>query len=557
MRSKLLLVCLSILGLFGASAQSVSIYRNQDMSYLAERYSVITGDSNANTTCREMRREDVADMAQHIDTLNKVDRYNRQWLLAGNAEYTDSPSYYDNTGRRVFYKNKTAFFGVNKPGINLVLEPIINFSMSGSNYEPERRIFYNKRGFRARGMIGGKVAFQTELADVQERGTHQFDFLRNKYDNTVQGAGFFLPFKRSVDQYGVDYMDTRSTVNFNLLKNYIDLTVGYGKNFVGDGYRSLFLSQNSNNYLYAKLSVNFWKLRYQSITSELMPFNDVGTNVVLPRKYFVNNYLTIDITKNLNLGVFEGVVMSRKDRFDIIYAVPLIFLRAIERNVGSQDNAVMGGSFKWNIKKTAQLYGQLIFDEFRMNDLRDNPKSYVNKYGWQLGAKYFNMFGVSNLDAQIETNFVRPYTYQHSADSVNLRPIESYTHYSQPLAHPLGAGFREFVGILRYQPIPKLMLTLTGIMYKQGVDTSGVNSGVNPLLPYNYAVSKTGVEMVNEPSQTVMYTDIDASYALLPGVSIDASFTMRNQSSTVLADLSDYYFTLGFRMNTFKRKYDY
>ncbi len=537
-------------------AQSVTQYRNQDLSYLTDRYSVITGDS-ANTTCREMRRDEIAHMATKIDTFGRVDRYNRDWLLSANAEYTDSPAYFDNTGRRIFYKNKSAFFAVNKPGVNLVLEPILNFSMSGSNYLPSRRIFYNKRGFRARGIIGGRVAFQTELADVQERATHQFDFLREKYDNSVQGAGYYLDFKPQIDAFGVDYMDARSTVNFNLLKNYIDLTLGYGKNFVGDGYRSLLLSQNSNNYLYGKLNVKFWRLRYQSITAELMPFRNVPGQTVLPRKYFVNNYLSIDILDNLNFGIFEGVVLARKDRFDIMYAIPLIFLRAIEREVGSSDNAVMAGTFKWNIKNTAQLYGQLIFDEFRLNDLKNNADAYVNKYGFQIGAKYFNIFGLDNLDAQVETNFVRPHTYQHFADSGGTRPVESYTHCSQPLAHPLGAGFREFVGIIHYQPLPRLLLTLTGISYSQGIDTMGTNSGVNPLDPYNQALKTDGVKMVNEPSQRVTYADLDASYFLLPGVSIDASFTIRNQASPVLDNLSDMYFSLGLRMNTFKRKYDY
>ena len=49
----------------------------------------------------------------------------------------------------------------------------------------------------------------------------------------------------------------------------------------------------------------------------------------------------------------------------------------------------------------------------------------------QLGAKYVDAFGINNLDLQLEMNRVRPFTHSHN-DS-----ISNYTHYNQPLAHPL------------------------------------------------------------------------------------------------------------------------
>jgi hypothetical protein len=60
--------------------------------------------------------------------------------------------------------------------------------------------------------------------------------------------------------------------------------------------------------------------------------------------------------------------------------------------------------------------------------------------GLQLGAKYINALGIKNLDLQLEYNRVRPFTYSHR-DSV-----ANYTHYNQPMAHPLGANFSETIG---------------------------------------------------------------------------------------------------------------
>ena len=110
--------------------------------------------------------------------------------------------------------------------------------------------------------------------------------------------------------------------------------------------------------------------------------------------------------------------------------------------MGSPDNALAGIDFKANIKHRAQLYGQLLLDEFILSEIKNKPTSWVNKWGLQLGIKYLDAFGIKNLDIQVEANRVRPFTYSHNDT------ISNYTHYNQPLAHPLGANFQEVLGIL-------------------------------------------------------------------------------------------------------------
>ena len=164
------------------------------------------------------------------------------------------------------------------------------------------------------------------------------------------------------------------------------------------------------------------------------------------------HHLSMNVTKWLNLGVFESVIFGRKNHFDFQYLNPIIFLRHIEGAIGSQDNALVGGDFKANIAHHFQVYGQLLIDEFVISKLKENKGWWGNKFGTQIGVKYIDVLGVPNLDVQLEANRVRPYTYSHN-DS-----ISNYTHYNQPLAHPLGANFEEFVGILKYQPAPKVYL---------------------------------------------------------------------------------------------------
>ena len=45
---------------------------------------------------------------------------------------------------------------------------------------------------------------------------------------------------------------------------YINMHLGYGRNFIGDGYRSLLLSNNSFQYPFLQLSMKFWRFKYSS-----------------------------------------------------------------------------------------------------------------------------------------------------------------------------------------------------------------------------------------------------------------------------------------------------
>src|SRR5690606_18334057 len=67
-----------------------------------------------------------------------------------------------------------------------------------------------------------------------------------------------------------------------------------------------------------------------------------------------------------------------------------------------------------------------------------------NKWATQIGVRGYDVFNVKNLSFLTEFNVVRPYTYQHFDSGSN------YSNHAEPLAHPLGANFREFLGIAQY-----------------------------------------------------------------------------------------------------------
>ena len=407
-------------------------------------------------------------------------------------------------------------------------------------------IFLNSRGINVRGLLGKKVGFSSYITDNQERGPRFFQEQVNKF-KAVPGNGFYKTFKKT----GVDYFDARGYITFNAAK-FIDFQIGYDKNFIGNGYRSMFLSDWGNSYLFAKINTKVWKFNYQNIFMELMPQFKKSGDTLLDRKYAAMHHLSMNVTKWLNVGLFEGVIFGRKNRFDFQYLNPVIFYRHIEGTIGSPDNAVAGLDFKANVAHRVQFYGQFLLDEFILSAVKNTPTNWVNKFSIQTGFKYVDAFGVKNLDLQGEMNRVRPFTYSHNDT------ISNYTHYNQPLAHPLGANFQEFIGIAHYQPAPKWTIDARAIYYYQGLDSTGRNFGANIFRNYTTRVGDDGYKVGSGSRATCFNGTMLVSYELRQNLFLDASLQHRTynianktgQSNTTLV-------TAGIRLNMFKRVYDF
>jgi len=144
----------------------------------------------------------------------------------------------------------------------------------------------------------------------------------------------------------------------------------------------------------------------------------------------------------MTIGAFESVIYAAQDEtghrgVDMMYIMPLAVFRPSEHAAGSPDNIIMGATLKITPWKNSALYGQLVINEFKQDEVFGRTKWWGNKQGFQVGFKNYNIFGINNLDFQTEYNHVRPYTYSH------YQPITNYGHLNQELAHPLGANFKE------------------------------------------------------------------------------------------------------------------
>ena len=331
-----------------------------------------------------------------LNRLTRVDRYNMEHFLLNNTEWVSGSkaAFASNTPLlKSLYKTKANMLEVNSKDLFLVVNPIL-YGMVGTEKSNSEQLYLNTRGFNARGMIAGKIGFFTSVTDNQERGP---TFFQQKVLDmrSVPGGGYYQNYKIR----GIDYFDARGYITLNAAK-YIDIQFGYDKNFIGNGYRSLFLSDNANSYLFAKLNTKIWKLNFQNIFMELESQFLKRRDTLLDRKYAAMHHLSMNVTKWLNIGIFEGIIFGRKNHFDFQYLNPIIFYRHVEGSIGSPDNALAGIDFKANLANRFQVYGQFLLDEFNLKQVKANNGSWSNKWGIQLGAKYMDVLGIPTLDLQ-------------------------------------------------------------------------------------------------------------------------------------------------------------
>ena len=546
-------------------AQTTYLPEGSKEYHLMDRIEIKQGDLHEFnfSTLKPYSRRSMVQEAQYVDSISNidhsslisdddknkkinltaVDKYNLHSLFMGSSEwYTGSKESFLSKKPiwNAFYPTKPNLVEVNIPDFFLALNPVIEFN-AGSESGNDEGLYYNKRGVTLRGRIANKIGFSSTITDNQERGPSFFQ-RRVAYFNAVPGEGFYKKFKTN----GQDYFDGRGYFTFNVTK-YIDVQFGYDKNFIGDGYRSLFLSDDGNSYLFLKLNTKIWKFDYQNLFMELIPqFVATGDNY-LDRKYAAMHHLSINVTRWLNLGLFEGVIFGRPNHFDFEYLNPIIFLRHIEGTIGSPDNAVAGFDFKANVAKQFQFYGQLLLDELLVHEIIAHSGYWANKYGYQLGVKYIDAFKVKNLDLQLETDRVRPFTYSHN-DFVG-----NYTHYNQMLADPLGANFQEIIGVLKYQPAPKWNIDARAIYYFQGLDSAGQNFGANPFELYTTRSKDYGYYVGDGQKVNCANLSMTLGYEIKENLFLEGTALFRKY--TGFANVS--MFNLGIRWNAARRDYNY
>ncbi|OUR91528.1 gliding motility protein RemB [Flavobacteriales bacterium 34_180_T64] len=439
------------------------------------------------------------------------------------------------------------------------IDPIFDLQVGKDTDADFNSTFNNTRGFIVQGGLGKKFNFSASVYESQGRFAQYF----NQYAESlkafgpdpaiVPGRGIAKRFKD--DAY--DYPVAEAYLSYTPAK-FINFQFGHGKNFIGDGYRSLFQSDVASPNPFLKVNTKFWKIKY---TNTWMWLKDVRPEATIDdaflTKYMANHYLSWNVSKRLNIGLFESVVWTNSNErgFDINYLNPIIFFRAIEFETGQgAGNAIVGASakYKWNNK--VNLYGQFILDEFSLNDVKAGNKSWKNKYGYQLGVKYFDAFNVDNLMLQFEYNQVRPYTYSHNTVVLN------YGHNNQSMAHLWGANFKEVILIGRYNykrwfADAKLIFGLRGFDVNDGADDFSYGGDI--YRDYNDRPSDSGIEIGQGIKTKTLNAELQTGYIINPVSNLklftNISYRNFNPEATTSATFksSTVWFNIGLKTDLF------
>ncbi|MBL4586334.1 MAG: hypothetical protein JKX84_04645 [Flavobacteriales bacterium] len=378
---------------------------------------------------------------------------------------SDSSSLY-NFSRGHFLDYKKKWFGIE---IDPIIHSVARYG-TVSGFSPELIA-----GIRGDVMMGENLTGHFSIRGGGFRPPeHVAEFIRNNGVNPGTG-------KVGTGAYLNTFFDPSGYLSYSPSEHF-NVQAGYDKLFIGNGYRSLFLSDNSDQFAFLKLDTRVWRIRYVNVFAN---FRDIRPNATSRNKFATFHYLSLNVAKRFNIGLFEAITWQGKDStgvrgFEPNYINPIIFYRPVEFSVNSPDNVLLGFDIRYRFGKNNHIYGQLILDEFLTGEVFSSLKKdtntqtgfWGNKQGFQVGIKGWDLFWIKNLYYQSEFNWVRPFTYTH------LTIEQNYGNANQPLAHPRGANFLESVNVLRYRK-NNWLFEAKFIYANYGLDTNNVSYGGN------------------------------------------------------------------------------
>ncbi|WP_299666845.1 gliding motility protein RemB [uncultured Polaribacter sp.] len=424
--------------------------------------------------------------------------------------------------------------------------------------------YNNSRILSVNGGLGNKFSYSATVYESQARFAEYVNsYISNKSlltrpknsEGLVPGRGKAKGFKEDA----FDYPVAEGYLAFQPNK-FMQFQFGNGRNFIGDGYRSFILSDVSSPTTYLKMKVDFWKLQYTNVWmwNTEPSISSVSNPNEHARKYIAAHYLSLNLTKKLNIGFFETAISTGENGFDAGFLNPVIFYRSVEFNRGEDSgNAIIGLTGKYKLNNNISLYAQLIVDEFSIGNLDDLGK-WQNKFAYQLGVKYFDAFHVDDLFLQFEYNYARPYTFAHKS------PILNYGNYSQPMGHLWGANFYEAIAIARYK---KDRWSFNGKLTfgKKGFDfqDEAISYGGNIYQSYEDRFGDTGNELAQGNTATIFIADFQGNYLLNPANNLNlfGGFTYRKfspkVSTTPYPEGNTVWFSVGVRADLFNWYLDF
>ncbi len=534
---KKLLICLALLSFNAASVQAQYLFRHLNfLNSLKSESQLYDLEVDFHSSVRPLNTEQM-DEIQNDDLENPPSK--ASWF-----------------NRKLWHEHLVE---VEEEKYAITIDPLVNFQLGFEGGEDAYR-YINTRGFLLEGRIGKNLTFYSTFLENQGRFA---DYIRQYASRrrVIPGQSSAV---RGFGDGGFDYGFVAAEVSYNPNEFFV-FTAGQGRNFLGEGYRSMLLSDGAFSYPFFRIETTFWKFKYVNLWTQMYDLrrDAMITPENFARKYLSSHYLSININSRLNFSVFESIMVgdtSQMEGLDVSFLNPIIFYRPVEFAVGSRNgNALLGAAFSYKTYNKQMVYGQFVLDEFQLSSILAQEGSWVNKYGFQLGYKWYDAFKVKGLFQRLEYNTARPHTYQHREILTN------YAHYGSPLAHPWGANFHEVI----YQAVYQKSRWEGDLQFnfgRMGADASGSNWGSDIYLSYESREQELGNEIAQGLSANYIYLQARAAYLVntASNLKLELGIRYRNfspdvaenvKTSAMLNQESTMLF-FGLRTEMFNRYYD-
>ncbi|RMG80816.1 MAG: hypothetical protein D6707_05810 [Bacteroidetes bacterium] len=406
--------------------------------------------------------------------------------------------------RKLFTEN---FIKIDTGDFYLTIDPL--FNLQYYQFQDNTTGYLNGRGLRAQGHIGTRFSFYTDFFENQAFFPDYLSRYVTSY-GVVPGFGRVKPFKDN----GFDYAMASGYISYTP-SNHFNFIFGHGKMFIGEGYRSMLISDNAFNYPYLRTTAYAWKnkIQYSWVIAKLLNLNRLSyynsaENPFIPKNMSLH-YLSFKPNPYMEIGLFENTIWQTWDSsgskpFNFQWVNPLIGIDALTNTLTSANNTVLGLNYKINLLKGWVLYGQFVVDD----DVQ-------HAEGYQLGTKYLWKSGKNKVRFQYEFNKSYNGLYQYGSNT-----NQNYWHYNQPLGFSLGSDVSEQIWAFTYQRQRLLFFVKQHFIQHQGKDIYG------------------NIELGQMPGN-VNFTEILAGYLINPATNLTLEAGLVTRNSADINNMTD------------------
>lgn len=462
--------------------------------------------------------------------------------------YIDHSKQYYWITQKLFKENFLIFKGEN---YWCAVDPVLELELGHDlGIDSMHYKYWNTRGLRVQAKFMDKVGFVTTFYESQAFVPDYQSQLFSDHGEFILSGG--LTTYKQVNGVVPGYARTKSFKKtgydfafaegyFTIEPNkYFNLSFGNGNQFIGNGHRSLLLSDFTCNYPFLKLETNFWKNRIQyqvTLASLTNPYRlpyYTTPEATYERKTGAFHYMDIAVNKFINVGIFEGAVYKQTDSLGTVqpnlgFLNPVILTNSLLMSASDSNyNSILGINLDVNFHRF-NFYGQAVLDD---NELA----------AWQAGFKVYDLF-TERFDVRAEYNHAEQNAYLNQNKRVN------FSHYNYSLAHPLTAGFDELIFQINYQY--KRWFTQNHTVYSASFQSDSLNLGTSAML------SASNIALDLWTRSKIFYNQFEVGYRFNKryNLQVVGGFIFRRDNSDLNAADTEYvYFAIRTRLGN--RRFD-